>query len=553
MDVQNSSLLTIEDALNLPSFSSAHVLSGKGGIRREITGAMIVEAPDIEHWGKRGLLIITSYFALYNLSDAELSTFFEKIDIIGVSGIVFKLKRLVASVPAPIVSLCEKYGIPLIVVPNDTKYENILLDIMGHIINSNMTLLNRFYEVHKSTMALVLKRPSLLQILTNLKSIIGADCTFLNETTRDKVSTKAKVGEPFKLAFEELESSTYQAYSYYRAEVDYAQGATATVLAASVPSPNASDCYYLIVHRNPNELTMLDIMAIENIVSILQMEILKTDAIDRKLFIQNNNTMHDLLLDRYGSHGKIEEALTSLGIGAFDSYELLLVKISLTDGTGQSQLDEVLSHIKTRFRAAYLNLAYYVTNDRILLLHNFSSERDQFSLEKIQSILTKIHADGRIPRFGHLAAISRTCDRWHIKSINSEVMDIHKLFSNSQWQNRCISYENLGIYKLFLHVDTIDTLNDCIDSRILKLHQENPELLETLIILCENNLNFQETAKRMILHPKTIHYRVNRAQEIAGLNVRDAEDCVQILLSSKMLSLIDSSEMPAVRRESQND
>lgn len=553
MDLQNNSQLTIEDALALPSFSSAHVLSGREGILREITGAMIVEAPDIEHWGKRGLLIITSYFALYNLSDAELSAFFEKIDTIGVSGIVFKLKRLVASVPAPIVSLCDKFGIPLIVVPNDTKYENILLDIMGHIINSNMTLLNRFYEVHKSTMALVLKRPSLLQILTNLKGIIGSDCTFLNEATMEKVSTKAKVGEPSKLELEELASSTYQAYSYYRAVVEYAQGPATSALAANIPSPNASERYYLIVHRDPDELSMLDIMAIENIVSLLQMEILKTDAIDRKLFIQNNNTMHDLLLDRYGSHSKIEEALASLGIGTFDSYELLLVKTSLVDGTSQSQLDEVLSHIKTRFRAAYLNLAYYMTNDRILLLHNFDSARDRFSLERIQSILAKIHTDASIPDFVHLAAISRTCDRWHISSINSEVMDIHKLFSNSQWQNRCISYENLGIYKLFLHVDNIDTLTECIDSRILQLHRENPELLETLIVLCENNLNFQETAKQMILHPKTIHYRVNRAQEIVGLDVRDAEDCVQILLSSKMLSLVDSRPKLPTHRESRDN
>lgn len=553
MNLQNTARLSIKNALELPSFASAQILAGKVGLDREITSAMVMEAPDIEHWGKRGQLILTSYFALYNLSDEELGVFFDKIDCIGVSGIVFKLKRLVASVPAPIVSLCEKYNIPLIVVSNDTKYEPILLDVMGHIINSNMTLLNRFYALHKQTMTLSLKRPSLLQILTNLKTIIGTDCTFFNEKTLTKITTKTKCADFVSFNLEKLDPSTYQAYSYYVATLEYAQGSRLTALAIAVPNPNILERYYLIVHRNVEDLSMLSIMAIENIVGLLQMEILKTDAVDRQLFIQNNNTVHDLLLNRFGSRSKIEKALASLGIDSFDSYELLLIKIAPVGSEDQSQLDAVLSHLKTRFKTAYLNLVYYVTNDRIVFLHNYSSERDQLSLEKIQALLAKIHHDTRVPSFVHLAALSRTCDRWNIDSINNEVMDIYKLFNNAQWHNRCISYDNLGIYKLFLHINKAGSLTEYLDSRVLALHQENPELLETLMLLCENNLNFQETAKQMVLHPKTIHYRVNRAHEISGLDIRDSEDFLQIMLGGKMLALVSEEKISPLLNPCQED
>ena len=73
---------------------------------------------------------------------------------------------------------------------------------------------------------------------------------------------------------------------------------------------------------------------------------------------------------------------------------------------------------------------------------------------------------------------------------------------------------------------------------MLRLRREAPDLLTTLVVLCENNLSYQKTARRLFLHPKTVQYRAARVQQSYGLDIHDAEDFLQILLAGKILLLL---------------
>ena len=59
--------MLVQDMLILPSFESARVIAGTNGLGNEVTSAMVLEATDIENWGKRGQLIISSFYALEHL------------------------------------------------------------------------------------------------------------------------------------------------------------------------------------------------------------------------------------------------------------------------------------------------------------------------------------------------------------------------------------------------------------------------------------------------------------------------------------------------------
>lgn len=119
-----------------------------------------------------------------------------------------------------------------------------------------------------------------------------------------------------------------------------------------IPSSDGAD-YYLIIHNADRELTPLDTMTVENIVSLLQMEILKQNAIKQKLFYQNNNTVHDLLLDRFGSHERIDSALALLGIDRYPLYEALLIRTRVVDSIDADRIDELLQALRRSLRASY--------------------------------------------------------------------------------------------------------------------------------------------------------------------------------------------------------
>lgn len=112
------------------SFYGASVIAGEDCLDREVKSVMVLEAADIENWGKPGQLLLTSFYALQILDAENSRKFFINMQKIGICGIVLKLGRLISDIPPYIMDYCNYYHIPLITVPKTTQYETMILSIM---------------------------------------------------------------------------------------------------------------------------------------------------------------------------------------------------------------------------------------------------------------------------------------------------------------------------------------------------------------------------------------------------------------------------------------
>lgn len=536
--------MNVIETLRLPSFNEAKIIAGANGAENEVTGAMVLEGADIEDWGKKGQLIVTSFYALENLSAPELVMFFRTCSSIGISAIAFKPERLLAEAPARVIELCDDFDLPLIELSAQVKYEQILFDVLGHILDSNLTLLNRFYEVHRHIMQLALKQPSIPYILGTLKNTLHADVSYLDTTRDRRLSTDQTRTHYTGYSLTRRDPSAYQTHAYFDAKLVYERDAagapcetrTEFAIAVRIPSSDGVD-YYLIVHNGGKDLTQLDIMTVENIVSLLQMEILKQNAIKQKLFFQNNNTVHDLLLDRFGSHERVDSALAMLGVNQYPFFEVLLIRTSLVDPTDIDRLDELQQAIRRRLRSIYPGMVYFVNNDRLVFLHNFRGAVSGIDLDVVQRLLTELHGSSTLPLYTHLAALSSTVDRYSLAQANNEVVSVYRLFDGTAHANRSIRFEDLGIYKLLLKADDLSQLDEYVDPRLLSLSREHDELFDTLVCLCENSLDYSRTAEKLFVHPKTVRYRIGRIREIYGIDVKNSDDFLQVVLASKIIAL----------------
>lgn len=534
--------MIVREILQLPSFEGATVIAGTTGMDNQITGAMVLEATDIENWGKRGQLIISSFYALEHLSEGETVMFFRTMSALGIGALVFKPERLMTEAPQRIIDLCDDFDLPLIRLAPQVKYESILLDVLGHILDSNLTLLNRFFDVHKHLMALALKQPSIPYILSPLKNALHAEVTYFDTVRDRRTGTEQALSDFTGYSFNRREPEAYQTHAYFDARLFYDKGLDAShepqtvqALAVRIPSSDGVD-YYLIIHNSDRELTPLDTMTVENIVSLLQMEILKQNAIKQKLFYQNNNTVHDLLLDRFGSRERVDAALALLGIDRYPLYEALLVRVRVVDPVDTDRLDELQQALRRSLRALYPGIVYFVNGERIVFLHNMRGERDGFSIEAVRKALDDLHASAILPLFTHLAIISSSTDRYALPSINNEVVNAYRLFDEST-SNLEVRYDDLGMYKLLLGIDDPAQLESYVDTRLVRLHSEYPELFQTLVSLCENGMSYPKTAEQLYLHPKTVRYRIERVRKLCGVDVRKPDDYLQVVLADKIYAL----------------
>lgn len=531
--------MNVSQMLALPSFKGARVIAGSRGLAREVETAMIIEAPDIEKWGRSGQLLITSFYAFANLDDRELAAFFAKASEIGISAIAFKPERLVDRAPQAMVELCETNNIPLIQISADTKYEQLLLDVLGHFLDSNLALLNHFFELHHRMMTFALKTPTVLEIIMYLRKTIHADVTFFDSTKDRRTTTNQALSEFSSPRLHELPPDRFRTHHYFDAQLSYAH----TVRhATAVLIPSSDDqIYYLIIHTDSSNLAPMDIMAVENVVSLLQMEVLKRNAVDQKLFFQNNNLVHDLLLGRHAEHAYIDTSLETLGIAQHPYYQILLLRIDLHNPAEVDRREDVLVSIRRRLKMFYPEIAYFESNDRIAIIHNYKGEASRFDTAVIQASLREVSEIPAMPAFSYLAALSNVGDRYSLPELNKGVVDMSQFFDTPSYRNTCIRYDDLGVYKILMQVGDTSELIRYIDPRVARLHTEYPEFMESVVALCENNLNYQETARQLYVHPKTIRYRADRVQKLYSFDLHNADDRMQIILGDRIYKLAETS------------
>ena len=409
--------LTVRSALSLAAFADARVVAGEAGLDRVISNAMVMEAADIERWGRKGIFLVTSFFALEPLSSDERSSFLHRLIETEPSGIAFKPGRLLSEAPEDIVTCCMAADIPLIRLSAATKYETVLGDVMGSALDTNLMLLNRFFNLHHRTMKLALGQPSLYMILEEAKRVLKFDCSYYDKATGTCVSTTPRQNGLTNLRLEELHRSHYQTFHYYSATIDSAVEAGEHSLAVLIPTSEGTPAYFL-VHNRTNEFTALDIMAIESFVSLLQMELLKIAAIEERVFRRSNTLVHDLLLGRYSTNSATDEALKELSLDSNPFYQALLVRFEIGDRKQGERLGELLRAFRRQLKNYHFNVVYFESNNRLVFLRNFNAEAQALQVDTIREILEGMSTNQSLPAFTYLATLSGTVDRYHIPLAN---------------------------------------------------------------------------------------------------------------------------------------
>ncbi len=536
--------MNIKDILKMQTLYSAKLIAGESGIVNDITGVNVLEATDIANWGRQGEVILTSFFALHNLSDSELEVFFEKLHNIGISAVIIKIDRLVTHIPNKISELCDQHAIPLIQINKDVKYESIILEILGPIINKNINLLNKYYEVHSELTKLALKMPSMDEILCEFKKMILRDVSLISATKGIEISTNPELSNVTVVGTSEVLTEKYVHFRYERNAVIY-NGTnppiTGQQIRVHIPHLGYDD-YELVIHELLEQISSEDFMVIENGVKFLQMELLKKYVLSQNLFQQKNNIISDLLNDRLYEEKDIDEVLESLTISKHKYYQVMLIKLYPRDekkSIDKDLMPQALRQIRLKFKASFNDIVFLERLDVVVFILNINDVKAGLTPRSIEKIMTALVQNDVFKDFYYNVSISSLVEKRNISQANREVLDTEKvlrLFHNS---NNILPYEELGIYKLFLDSNNLGDLKKFISPRLANFRHQYPLLFETLQTFLDTNQNYILTSERLFLHPKTVRYRIDKIKNVLNVDFADPEELLQIQIAARLFKLID--------------
>lgn len=540
--------MNIKEVLEINSLKDAKLIAGKNNISNEVSGVNVLEALDVENWSGVGEIILTSYFALQYLSDDDLEEFFVKLHKVGVSALIIKIERLVLQIPEKIVELCNNFSIPLIQIGSKVKYESIILEILGPIIDKNVYLLNKYYEVHTELTSLALKMPSMEDILNEFKKMLKHDVSIINSFKGLEICTSPELCGVTILEKSEVIKEKYMQFYYERNKVIYNNTKPITMgtqISVQIPYLGIND-YELIIHEQEEQISIENYIVIENAVKFLQMELLKKYIISQNLYQQKNSILSDLLNDRLYDKKDTDEVLESLKISNHKYYQVLLIKLYQEDenkAVDKNLMPSILVKLRNKFKYNFTNIAFMEKLDRIVFILNFDDIENGFNLITLNKILQPLVDKNIFRGFFYRISLSSKVGKNGIAEANREALDtqkVLKLFYNS---NKILSYEDLGIYKLFLESNNLGELEKFISPRINKFRLDYPQLFKTLTVFLETHQNYTLTSEKLFLHPKSVRYRIDKTKSILCTELTDPEEILQIQVASRLFELMKQEEI----------
>jgi purine catabolism regulator len=169
----NLPMLTLRQALQLPCFEKATVVAGEGGLDRVIRRVHVVDLPgtDYADWG-RGLLLFTAGYGIKD-NPEEQKILIPVLADQGLVGMVFSIGWYFDEVPEVMRGEAASRDFPIIALPPDVQFIDIIERLYLEILNDQFALKERVDDIHRRLTQLVLEGGDLLTLTETLATILN--------------------------------------------------------------------------------------------------------------------------------------------------------------------------------------------------------------------------------------------------------------------------------------------------------------------------------------------------------------------------------------------
>ncbi len=169
----------LAEVLRLPALARARVVGGRGGLGRVVRAVNVMEVPDIVDWVKADELLLTTAYPLRD-DRLALDALVPRLADRGLAGIAVKPARYIKAIPATMIEAADRHDFPLIELPPEASFNEIIQSILTVILDSQAARLRRTAAIHDRFTAIALSGGGLRQIAEALAELIDRSVTILD-------------------------------------------------------------------------------------------------------------------------------------------------------------------------------------------------------------------------------------------------------------------------------------------------------------------------------------------------------------------------------------
>ncbi|MTI94695.1 MAG: hypothetical protein FH749_04280 [Firmicutes bacterium] len=526
--------ITVAEAMQMEALKNATLVAGKNGRHRLIKSVNIMEVPDIKRFIKRDELLVTTTYPIRTDKDAQ-ETLIPTLVKHGVAALAIKPVFYDNAVPKLMIEQANEADFPIICLPRDASFNDILNPVLGEILNRQTRILQRNEEIHQKFTDIVLGGGSICEVAHMLAVIL--------ETPVSVHSTSWRLlafdgGELAGYDWVELASDLAGQPDYLqrlaanrrgRFKVDN-QGSALEFLAHPVTVAR-EDYAILGIWLQPGAECELNV--IEQAATIVALETAKLRAVNEVERRFRSHFMEELVFGRLASKTEVLSRGEKYGWDLSGGFVPLLIEIddfdTLIQGTHQSA--RILGNLRGLVSEAIKSYAPgsigVEMGTRMLVLTKPASDSPK---QQIMDLILKMQ-QGLKDNVTISAGVGRQAEDVMVLKGSykqaSQALELGKMIKGS---GRITFFDDLGAYRLLASNRKNPELERFATELLgeLSLHDD---LIKTLSALLSHNGNLREASRSMYVHYNTLRYRVNKIQEITGEDLGTSEGRLNLQLA----------------------
>ena len=535
--------VTVRDALALDNFAEYEVLSGNGGLGREIRAMTFIDAPDSWKWIRGGEFVITLAFAFQ--SEEGLFSLVRALVENGASCLGLKTDRYIGYVPASVLNYSNEKNFPIIKIPGNVAFADIIQPVQSLVLNDQAQLLKYSEKVRHAFFDLSVRAASVKDILLTLRSFIHYNFVFFDIISDEKFhmcdpSSSLYIDIKDKSLPELLKLYPHEDITYEGKITGYfifdAVAGSLTDTWREIPISQAKGAILLYMQRRNAKNQVEARYRNEFVCDILSSNIRMEKEVWNRARVFN--------WDLTGPQVVV--------IFDIDNYKKSLT-LSIERNKDVSMLEYVKTRIFSIVRLFMISLAdgvrypYTELSDSIVYIipADVALERGVMSTalrEIIEKAVAKIKEETSFTLtigVGEPAESVFTCCRSY-----EQAREGLELMRDDTGGDVIAVWSDMELYKLLHSISRNEDSKAFIEGILMPLIKADSSgaYMETLRHVIENNWNIKEAARKMGLHYNTLKYRCSRMWEIISVDPAKSEDRMKVMLACKLYKLCRIAE-----------
>lgn len=520
MDIE----ITVEKIFDKCFKGKGYIIAGRGGLSRRIKHITVAELPDILDWiGEGELICSTGYFLV---DDPALQRdWILQMSQKGAAGLILKPDRFLGEIPQNMIELANKSDFPIIVMPLETRWPNLIADVMNVIIAMQNEQISFLYTSHNALLEMLFSmKPA--DVIVKEISRQSRCLVILVDRFGEVLSSAAEDGVSDGLLEEMLRPEVYDMLKKkfiqvgdkdedYLTKIDLYGWGTIRICI----EPIAADVHFfgwVILAKEEERGESFPVEFFHYSSVILSLSFLNQYA-PFILETQEKSRYIDIL------SGKInvpEEDFidTSKVLGLNTEKRTRILIIRQNAGMSKFLYDQIQVLAGNIDKEAVILLN---KDEFVFFIHPDPKLSEEQALAQCVQLVKRIAQYWESVDVGWCAGISHTVEC--IKDFKDAYREAALCLKKAErTRQKIVKYEDLGLDKLLALIPDskkLASLSDSLLSPLRKYDEKNhTNMQKTLYYYLKNNRNKTLTAQELYIHQNTLNYRLDRIEKL--LNVR---------------------------------